>query len=297
GFEKAIEYFNQAIAIDPNYALAYSGLADCHIAMTTYGISPPAVGFSRAKDAVKSALAIDDALAEAHASLAHLSWLHEWDWDGAEIEFKRAISLNPNYATAHQWYSIYLSAMARHKEAIAEIISAQQLDPLSIIIGADAARVFYHAGQYEQAVEQCLKMLEIDPGNHKINDWLTQVYERQGLYDKAVEAQLKVKAALGATPETIAMLKAAYLAAGWKGYWRKQLELAQEWTKKASVSPYNRARIHARLGERDKALEWLQQAYDIHSDQLVLLKVDPLLDPLRSDARFQDLLRRVGFSQ
>src|SRR5262249_18848443 len=118
GFEKAIEYFNQAIAIDPNYALAYSGLADCYIAMTTYGMSAPPEGFSKAKDAVKRALAIDDALAEAHTSLAHLTWLHEWDWAGGEKEFKLAISLNPNYATAYQWYSTYLSAMARHKEAI-----------------------------------------------------------------------------------------------------------------------------------------------------------------------------------
>jgi len=296
GFEKAIEYFNQAIAIDPNYALAYSGLADCYIAMTTYSVIASAEGFSKAKDATKRALAIDDTLAEAHTSLAHLTWLHEWDWAGGEREFERAIRLNPKYETAHQWYAVYLSAMGRHKEAIAAIKRAQELDPLSIIISVDVARIFYFARQYDQAVEQCLKTLQMDPGYYIIDDWLALVYEQQGFYDKAIEAQLKARAMRGATPETLATLKATYVAAGWKGYWRKQLEMAQEDARKCHVSPYHRAKTHARLGERDKALEWLQQAYEQRSDQMILLKVDPLLDPLRSDPRFTELLRDIGLA-
>ena len=295
-FEKAIEYFNQAIAIDPNYALAYSGLADCYMAMTTYGVIAPSEGFSKAKDAAKKALAIDDTLAEAHTSLAHLTWLHEWDWAGGEREFERAIKLNPKYETAHQWYAVYLSAMGRHKEAIAAIRRAQELDPTSSVIGLDVARTFYFARQYDQAIEQCLKVLEMDPDFYRISDWLALAYEQQGLYDKALEANLKALTKRGEKPEIMTALKNAYAASGWKGFWRKQLELTQEESKERYVSPYFMARIYVRLDERDQALEWLQKAYDRHSDYLVVLKVEPLLDPLRSDPRFAKLLQSVGLA-
>jgi serine/threonine-protein kinase len=295
-FEKAIVYFNQAIAIDQNYALAYSGLADCYLAMTTYGVITPSEGFSKAKDAAKKALAIDDTLAEAHTSLAHLTWLHEWDWAAGERGFERAIRLNSRYETAFQWYANYLSAMGRHKEAIAAIKRAQELDPISSTIGLDAARTFYFARQYDQAIEQCLKVLEMDPGFYRIGDWLALAYEQKGLYDNALDAHLKGMTVRGAKPETMAVLKKAYTASGWKGFWRKQLELTQKEAKERYVSPYFIARIYARLGESDLALEWLQKAYDIHSDYLVVLKVEPILDPLRSDPRFTKLMRDVGLA-
>ncbi len=294
--EKAIEYFNQAIAIDPNYALAYSGLADCYITMTTYGAIAPSEGFSKAKDAAKKALAIDDTLAEAHTSLAHLTWLSEWDWAGGEREFERALRLNPNYETAHQWYATYLSAMGRHKEAIAAIKRAQALDPTSSIIGLDVARTFYYARQYEQAVEQCLRVLGMDPDFYRISDWLSLAYERQKLYDKAFEAILKAMAARGVKPEEMTEYKKSYAASGWKGFWRKQLELTQEAAKEKYVPPYFFARIYARLDERDRTLEWLRKAYDRHSDYLVVLKVEPIFDPLRSDPRFVGLLRNIGLA-
>jgi tetratricopeptide (TPR) repeat protein len=251
---------------------------------------------SRAKDAVGRALAIDDTLAEAHTSLAHLTWLHEWDWAGGEREFKRAIGLNPNYPTAHQQYAVYLSSMARHQEAIAAIKRAQELDPLSSTIGSDVARTFYFARQYDQAIEQCLKALETDPSFYRISDWLEMAYERKGLYDQALEARLTAMTMRGARPETVAALKEAYAASGWKGYWQKQLELLKEEAQKRDVSPYVMARIYARLDEHGQALEWLQKAYDKHSSYLVLLKVDPLFDGLRPEPRFTDLLRRVGFT-
>ena len=294
--EKAIEYFNQAIAIDPNYALAYSGLADCYITMTTYGVVAPSEGFSKAKDAAKKALAIDDTLAEAHTSLAHLTWLSEWDWAGGEREFERALRLNPKYETAHQWYATYLSAMGRHKEAIAAIKRAQALDPTSSIIGLDVARTFYYARQYEQAVEQCLKVLEMDPDFYRISDWLSLAYERQKLYDKAFEATLKSMAARGVSPEEMTEFKKAYAASGWKGFWRKQLELTREAAKEKYVPAYFFARIYARLDERDRTLEWLRKAYDSHSDYLVVLKVEPIFDLLRSDPRFTGLLRNIGLA-
>jgi eukaryotic-like serine/threonine-protein kinase len=296
GFEKAIEYFNQAMTMDPDYALAHSGLADCYLSMATYGMFPSEEGFSKAKEAAKKALAIDDTLAEAHTSLAHLTWLHEWNWAGAEREFKRAIELDPNYPTAHQWYATYLSSMARHEEAIAEITRAQELDPLSITIGLDVARTFYFARQYDRTIEQCIKAFEMDPGFYRIGDWLEMAYEQKGLYDKSLEAHLKAMAARGARPETMAALKEAYDVSGWKGYLRKRLELMEAGGGKRSLPTYALARIYAQLGDNDQALGWLQKAYDKHSDYLILLKVDPMLDGLRSDPRFAELMRDIGLA-
>jgi serine/threonine-protein kinase len=296
GFEKAIEYFNQAIATDPNYALAYSGRADCYLSMATYGMFPSEEGFSKAKEAAKKALAIDDTLAEAHTSLAHLTWLHEWNWRDGESGFRRAIELDPNYPTAHQWYATYLSSMERHEEAIAEITRAQELDPLSITIGLDVARTFYFARQYDRAIEQCIRAFEMDPSFYRIGDWMEMAYERKGFYDKALEAHLKALAARGARPETMATLKGAYAASGWKGFWRKRLELMEEEAGKRPLPAYALARIYARLGDNDQALGWLQKAYDKHSDYLVLLKVDPLFDPLRPDPRFSKLMRDIGLA-
>jgi TolB-like protein len=296
-FEKAIEYFNRAIAMDPGFALAYSGLADCYLSMTTYGMSPTTEeGFSKTKEAAKQALAIDDTLAEAHTTLAHLAWLHEWNWDAGERGFKRAIDLNPNYPTAHQWYATYLSAMARHEEAIAEIMRAQELDPVSMTIGLDVARTFYFARQYDRAIEQSLRALEMDPSFYRIGDWIEMAYEQKGFYDKALEARLKAMAARGSRPETMSALKAAFAASGWKGYLRKQLELMKAEVGKKSLPTYSMARLYARLGDNQQALEWLQKAYDKHSDYLVLLKVDPMFDETRSDPRFAELMRKIGFA-
>ncbi len=295
-FEKAIEYYKQAIAMDPNYALAYSGLADCYITMTTYGLIEPSEGFDNAKDAAKKALAIDDTLAEAHTSLAHITWLHEWNWAGAERGFERAIGLNPKYETAYQWYAVYLSAMGRHKEAIERIKRAQALDPTSSILGLDVARTFYYARQYDPAVEQCLKTLGADQDFYRISDWLSYAYEQLGFYDQAVEASLKSMTMRGANPQTIAALKKSYATSGWKGFWRKQLEITQEEARGRYVPPYFIARIYARLDEPDQTMEWLRKAYDKHSDYLVLLNVEPIFDPLRSDPRFTKLLRDIGFA-
>ncbi len=295
-FEKAIGYFNQAIEKDPNYARAYSGLADCYIAMTTVGVIAPSEGFPKAKEAAKKALAIDNTLAEPHTSLAHITWLHEWDWAGGEEGFKRALKLNPKYETAHQWYATYLSAMGRHEEAIAAIKRAQDLDPTSNFIGMDVSRTYYYARQYHPAIEQYLKTLDMDPSFNRVSDWLALSYEQLGLYDQSIDAQLKAMTMRGSKPETVAALRAAYAASGWKGFWRKQLELTQKEARERYVSPYFIARIYARLGERDLALEWLQKAYDRHSDYLVVLNVEPLLDPLRSDPRFAKLLQDISLA-
>jgi tetratricopeptide (TPR) repeat protein len=294
GFEKAIRYFNQAIAMDPNYALAYTGLADCHLSMAAYSLSPSREGFLKAKDAAQRALTIDSALAEAHTSLAHTVWLGEWNWIEAEKGFKRAIELNPNYPTAHHWYAVYLSASARHEEALAEIKRAQALDPLSVITDLAAVRILYFARQYDQAIAQSLKVIETNPGIQLDNSWLRRAYEQKGLYDKAFDETLKFLSLRNAPPEEVAAFKESYAASGWKGIWRKRLEFVEKAAGHKPISPYYIAGIYARLGDHDKALEWLQKGYHQRADHLVTLKVDPVFDGMRSDGRFVNLLLRIG---
>ncbi|HEY2933560.1 MAG TPA: winged helix-turn-helix domain-containing protein [Acidobacteriota bacterium] len=297
GFHKGIEYFNQARSQDPNYALAYVGLADCYMGLSSYGLLASKETFEPASSAVRRALEIDERLVEAHTSLAHITWLYRWDWPGAEREFMRAIVLNPNYATAHQWYSVYLSAMARHDEAIREAKLARVLEPLSISIIQSVARAFYNARLYEQAIATYMETLEIDPNNYRVNSVLDMAYEQRALYDQAVAVRLKAMAVMGAEPEKISSLRKAFAVSGWKGYWRKELDFTREAAKKRFVQPYFLARIYARLHDPDHALEWLQKAYSDHSEHLVGLKVDPVFDGLRSDPRFADLLRRIGLAR
>lgn len=294
-FKKAIDYFNQAIVLDSNYALAYAGLADCYAILSPNGISPPNENYVKAKESAKQALAINDQLAEAHTSLAHITWLYEWNWPEAEKEFRRAIELNPNYATAHQWYSVYLSSMARHQEAIAEATRAQELDPVSIPINQDLARAFYHARQYDQAISVALKTLELDPNYYVLNGWLNLAYEQKGLYSQAIDMRLKAMEQIGIKQEEINNRREAFRTSGWQGYWQKELELTKLRAAQSYVTPYNFARTWARVGEQEQAFACLEKAYLEHSDHLVLLKVDPIFDSLRSDRRYTNLLSRVGF--
>ena len=241
------------------------------------------------------ALEIDDQLAEARASLANITWLYEWDWPAAEREFKRAIELQPNYPTAHQWYSAYLSAMGRHDEAITEAKRAYNLDSLSVPIIRDLARAYYHARQYDQAIATYKKVLELDPRHYRYNSWLELAYVQLGSYDQATEVYLKAMDIIGADPKEKDALERAYREKGWEGYCRKRLDLMKQHGMRFPIIPYNMARAHALLGERNQALDWLDKAFLEHSDHLVLLRVDPIFDPLRGEPRFAALLRRVRF--
>jgi TolB-like protein/DNA-binding winged helix-turn-helix (wHTH) protein/Flp pilus assembly protein TadD len=296
GFERAIEFFNEAISLDRNYALPYAGLADCYAIMSPYNLTGPKESYPKAKAAATQALAIDNQLAEAHASLANITWLYEWDFPAAESEFRQAIELDANYPTAHQWYSVYLSSMGRHDEAIREAKQAYELDALSLAVIRDLARAYYHARQYDQAIATYMKALELDPRHYRYNSWLELAYAQKGLYDQAIDVHLKALNVMGWNPKEIAALELAYRAAGWQEFWRKELELAKERADRAYFMSYNLARTYARLGEIDQALEWLEKAYAEHSDHLVLLKVDPIFDPLRAEPRFTDLLRQVGLA-
>ena len=295
GFSKSIEYFEQAIGIDPGYALAYAGLADYYQLLTSFNLLAPKEAVSKVKGAALKALELDDTLAEAHTSLAHLKAFHEWDWSDAEREFKRAIELSPNYPIAHQWYSIYLRVWGRFDESLAEIRKAQELDPLSPSINTSVGALFYFSRQYDRAIKQLLSAVELDPSFNMAYFYLGWTYEQIGMYREAIEAFQKALSLSGTFPEFQAGLGHAYAASGRRSEAKEVFNRLKELSERRYVSPYDIALIHTGLGETDQALHWLEKAYAQRCVELALLKVDQRLDGLRPDSRFTDLLRRVGF--
>jgi DNA-binding winged helix-turn-helix (wHTH) protein/Tfp pilus assembly protein PilF len=288
GVGKGIELFQQAIEKDPGYALAYTGLLDCY----TYLGSPV-----EAKRAATRALELDPKLGEAHASLGFSTFLYDWDFPEAERRFKRAIELKPNYAEAHHWYAIYLANMGRHEDAIHEAQRAQELDPLSLLMNQTAGNVLVCAREYDRAVEALRKTIDMDANFAAPHSTLGLVYVELGLYELAMAQFEKVRALLGNDVRMEPSLKAlsGYVYAAW-GKASEALKMAEEISSQPAGLPYSIAAIYARLGEKDRALEWLERAYRERSFELVGLKVDPRFDNLRRDPRLQDLLRRVGFA-
>ncbi len=302
GFRKGIEYFEQAIANDPDYALAYAGMADCYNLLSSYYMLPQKETYPKAKAAAIKALEIDNAIAEAHVSLAYVKLNYDWDWAGAEREYKRAIDLSPNYATAHQWYAWQLMLMGRGDEAIRQMRRAQEIDPLSLAINTDLGLQFYYMRQYDQAIVEYRKALEMDPGMVQIHSYLFFAYLYDGRYGEAFEEQGKAITLLGGRPESVAAriedlaeLKKAYAVSGEKGYWQKQLDIAKK-DANQTYGPASLAGFYAVLGEKDQAFELLEKAYEERAELMLYLKVDPLFDNLRSDPRFADLARRVGLA-
>ena len=294
GLQLGIEYFQQAIDVDSDYAPAYAGLADCYNMLVVYGISKPQEAFPRAKEAALKALKIDDTLAEAHTSLAFVK--HRWDWEraDAEREFRLAIRYKPGYAPAHQWFSSYLVAVERFDEAIAEAKRAQELDPLSFISNLHLGWILYLAGRYDETIDHCKKLLGVDPNFFPAYRYLGLAYEQKGMYPEAIsEFEKGVK--LSGSSLMVALLGHAYAASGNKLEARRVLaELERE--KQKYVSPYTVAAIYAGLGERDHAFRWLEKAYSERDIWLMNLKVDPVFKSLRSDRRLAGLLQRLGLA-
>jgi TolB-like protein/DNA-binding winged helix-turn-helix (wHTH) protein/Tfp pilus assembly protein PilF len=295
GFKKAVEYFNQAIEKDQNFALAYSGLADCYTLLALYGEGSPNIGNARA--AAEKALQLDDTLAEAHTSLAAVRILQDWDWRGAEQEFRRAIELNPNFAQAHHWYgNLLLGPEGRHDEAIAELQRAQELDPLSPIIQADIGFAYFLAGRYDVALQAYQKVLAANPNFLPVHYYLTKYYLQTGEYDlwlkEGVENSRLAGSASGAE-----FLQQVYARGGFHGV---MLETAKPAGSDRLVlgsdsrqgSCYS-AQANALLGRRAEALNALDDCYRWSATALIFLKVDPLWTSLRSEPRFQELLRRI----
>ena len=293
--DTALRYFQQAISHDPQYSVAYAGMADCYIKMVGFTQLPPAEGYSNAKAAATQALAIDDTVGEAHISLAMVLWVYEWAWSDAGREFKRAIELNPSDPLAHARYGSYLSELGRSEEALSQVETARRLDPISLFVNAAKGHILVNARQYDQAIEQLRKTLEMYPQATSPRFDLMTCYERKGNYDEAVAENLKGKESSGVKPEVLKALRDAYAKDGIKGWWRKELETAkvQGW-----ASDCNFASLYALLGEKERALEALEKAYQERSQAkcqwLRTLKINPVFDDYRTDPRFQDLIRRVG---
>ena len=300
--KEAINNFRQAIDLDPNYALAYTGLADCYILGNLLQLSPKAA-MPIAAESARKALQMDDRLAEAHTSLAKIKLSFEWDWAGAETEFRKAIELGPGYATAHQWYGVYLSEMGRHDESLSERKRAQELDPLSLSIGTGLGRAYFWARRYDEGLAHLQQTLEKDPQYADTHWSFGLMYEQKKMTAEAIAAFQKA-IDLSRTqefpegkPEMIAALGHAYAIAGRRIEAEKILEqLGALVAQGRYVSPYSLALIYVGLNDKDRAFTWLERAYDERDEALVHLKVDPRLDPLRSDARFTDWLRRLNLA-
>ncbi len=294
GLEKALAYFQQALEKDPHYAPAYAGMADYYSILPFYSRSTPKEVFPKAKAAALKALEIDNTLAEAHAALAYTMAYYDWDWAGAEREFKRAIELNPNSNTAHQAYSRLLSVTGRPEEAQAEMQGAQELDPLSLLPLGNMAMLSYFGGQYDLAIKQLQRTLELDP-NFPVAPWgMGLAYEQKGMYEEAIAAFQRAESIAGGSPNVAASLGHAYAVSGRRREAEKIIAELKEQSKKKYVSSYQIALIYAGLGEKNQAFAWLQKAYEERSTLLAYFEMDPRLAPLRSDPRFQDLLRRIG---
>lgn len=291
---EAMGNFNQALELYPNYALAYAGLADCYNMLATYGAKPPRDAFPKAHDAAIKALAIDNKLAEGHAALAYTTFRGDWNWQEAEKEFKQAIALNDNYASAHQWYANYLSAMGRFDEAIKETQRTQELDKTSLIINAHFGIVDYLAHRYDDAIAECRKTIELDPSFFVARRYLGLSYAQKGMYNEALAEFEKAIASSGSS----SLIKAEYAnTLALSGDTTKaQAELASliELSKQKYISAYHIAAIYAGLKDKDRAFEWLERAFLDRADWMAFLKVDPRFDSLHSDSRFNDLQRRMN---
>jgi DNA-binding winged helix-turn-helix (wHTH) protein/TolB-like protein len=296
GLKKSISFFNEAIQKDPSFALAYVGLSDAYIVLNSFDQLPMNESHPKAKEAAEKAIEIDDKLADAHTSLATIIADYVWDWPAAEKEYLRAIELNRNYPTIHHWYSEYLAGMGKFDQALAEAKLAHDLDPVTPIISADLALIYYWARQPDQAIERLHKTLEMDPDFGYAHEYLARAYEMKGMTNEAVVEYLKAAMLDGESPAKVASLKAAYATSGWNAFWRKRLALQQAQATLGFVSPISTAAIYARLGENVRALDLLQRAIQERSVPPLYVKLDPRFDGLRSESRFHDLLRIAGVS-
>jgi TolB-like protein/Tfp pilus assembly protein PilF len=298
--QKAIGLFGQAIDADPTYANAYSGLADCYMSLGfsfDVGSLPPNEAIPKAKAAVAKAIEIDDSLAEAHNTLAFMKLNYDWDFPGAEMEFRRSLELNPGYANAHHWYAHYLIAARRPDESLAESNRALELDPLSPIMSVHLGWLYYYLRQYDRAIDQLNKTLELDP-NYGLAHWyIGLVREQQSRFGEALDAlghaETLLKGNLVVESDRAHALAVSKRTGEAEAALRNLLSLSPA----RYVNPVEVALIHIGLGQNDEAFRWLDRAYAERSDLLVYLGVDPRLDPIRSDPRFSALVRRVGLPQ
>jgi TolB-like protein/Tfp pilus assembly protein PilF len=292
--KKSIDYFEQAIAADPDYALAYAGLADGYVLLPGYSAGRPQECYPKAKAAAEKALELDESLAEAHTTLAIAIWNFDFDFARANREFERAIELNPNYATAHQQYgNNTLSALGRFDDAIREGKRALELDPLSSVINSDLGVDYMFAARYDEAIAQFRKLLEMDPGYYFGHFQLAQALEMKGSREAAIAEYQKARA-LNDDPSVLGVLGRAYGLSGNRVEAEKILEQLKRLAKERYVSAYSFALVYLGMGDNGKAIDWLEKSYDDHAgSDIGWIRVDPLLKPLRGDARFEALAEKI----
>ena len=295
GVDRALQYFNRAIILDPDYAAPHAGLADCYVVLGVLYLRPPHEVFPRARECAENALERDEANAEAHKSLGTIRNLYDWDWQGAEEEFRRALELDPNLAGAHQGYAILLSCLRRYEEAVEEIRKARVLDPLSVSSNALVGFVHLRCGQYERAIEACRQAIELDPNSPFAHWLLARSLDAAGQTGQALaESETAARLSGNQSPYT-GHLGYALARAGDRGGAYRTLRDLRERQKTEYVAPYEFAQIHAALGERDLAFESLEEAFRERTPRLSGELWGLPFDSIRSDARFQDLIRRIGF--
>lgn len=296
GLERAIHYFQEAIGQDSKHAPAYTGLADSFALLGTvpYDAIPPREAMPKAKDAAVKALLVDETLAEAHASLAYILMSYDWDFEDAGKEFKRAFALNPGYATAHQWYALFLTVMGRTEEAIAEIKTAQNFDPLSVVINTTAALVYNFARQFDQAIEECQKVFEVYPEFPLAHFERGRAYEQKGMFEQALAEHQSARTISGDTAQTVTAVGHALALLGRREEALKVVDDLLEMGKRTYIPAIYLAGIFTALREMDQAMHWLEKSFMDRSDYLVYLRREPTFDNLHADPRFHDLVRRIG---
>jgi serine/threonine-protein kinase len=298
--KKGIEYFQLAIADDSRYALAYAGLADSYVVLMEYGGIPFDEANAKARKAAHTALEIDDTLAEAHTSIAALGY-DDWGLLGAENEYKRAIELNPNYATARYWYAEYLSHMSRHDEAVLQSQLALEIDPLSNVTNTAAGEVFFGARRYEAAITQLSKAIQVDKDFHRTHRSLGNAYLAVGRYEDAIAAFARADTLAGKSAEQVASeadsLNRAYASRGELGFWEENRSILTKNLQAGDyAAPYLLATANAHLGDNHAAIEWLQQAYKQRDRMLLHLKTESCFDSIQDDASVKELIQLIGLS-
>jgi len=294
---KSTEYFNQAIALDPKFALAFSGLAESYVLFSGYGAATPEESFPKAKESAIKALEIDETLAEAHVALGYALFNYDWNFEESEKHMKRALELNPNYAIAHNWYgNANLLAAGRFDEAIEELEKARKIDPLSLINNADLGNSYLFARRTDQAIEHFQKTIEMDGSFYYARAYLGRAYMMKGLFNEALLEFQKAQS-LSDDPRILMLMACNYSKMGRKDKALLILNQMKDISKGRYVSSYYFAITYTALDNKDEAFEWLEKAYRDREGRMTLVKVDPLLDGLRSDSRFEELTRRVGLDK
>jgi TolB-like protein/Tfp pilus assembly protein PilF len=293
GMRKSIECFEQALRYDPSFAAAYDGISDAHTMLACRGMTPAVDSFHKAKAAARQAVRIEPELGEGYASLAHVR-LHDWDWVGLESDFRRAMELDPGYAIAHYWYAEYLMAMGRIGEAIARVQHSSELDPLNAVINASVGMIRYLAHDYDGAMVALRQGLEIDPTHYVSHLRVGLVCLQKNLPNEAIDAMRQAVAHSGGSTEALAGLAQAHAVAGDKLTMERIVEELGE-SGPRYVSPYNVARVYGAIDDRQKALEWLERAYKEHNPDLIELTREPSFASVRSDAKFRELVQRIGW--